>query len=154
MVETKRHCLKSQKKLLGKKEDVVLPVSSSAKDLAQDFSDFFINKIDGIRTKIRSETKGQPTKVNIEEQDTDIDELVEFTPVTKDEVRKVISKSQSKSCELDAIPTWLLKECLEELLPSLTKLINYSSEFSYVPKSFKSSLIRPLIKKSDLDATF
>jgi hypothetical protein len=38
-------------------------------------------------------------------------------------LEKVISKSQSKSCELDPIPTWLLKECLEELLPSLTKII-------------------------------
>ena len=48
-------------------------------------------------------------------------------------------------------PTWLLKECLEELLPSLTKIINDSLEKAYVPKSFKSSLIRPLIKKSGLD---
>jgi hypothetical protein len=82
---------------------------------------------------------------------SEIDELVEFTPVTENELRKVISKSQSKSCELDVLPTWLLKECLDELVPSLTKLINYSLDRSYVPKSFKSSLIRPLIKKPDLD---
>jgi hypothetical protein len=58
---------------------------------------------------------------------THIDKLVEFTPVSQDELEKVISKSQSKSCELGPIPTWLLKECLEELLPSLTKIINDSS---------------------------
>jgi hypothetical protein len=39
-------------------------------------------------------------------------------------------------------PTWLLKECLEELLPSLTKIINDSLEKAYVPKFFKSSLIK------------
>jgi hypothetical protein len=39
-----------------------------------------------------------------------------------------------------------------ELLPSLTEIINDSLEKAYVPKSFKSSLIRPLIKKSGLDA--
>ena len=143
---------KVTKSLLGRKEEVVLPNSSSAKDLAQNFSDFFINKIDGIRTKIRSETNNSPSEIITEELDTDKPKLVEFIPVTENEVRKLISKSQSKSCELDPIPTWLLKECLDELLPTITKLINYSLEFSYVPKSFKSSLIRPLIKKSDLDA--
>jgi hypothetical protein len=44
---------------------------------------------------------------------TQIDTLVEFTPVSQDELEKVISKSKSKSCELDSIPTWLLKECLK-----------------------------------------
>ena len=41
-----------------------------------------------------------------------------------------------------------MKECLEELLLSLTKIINDSLEKAYVPKFFKSSLI----KKSGLDA--
>ena len=143
---------KVTKNLLGKQEEIILPASPSAKELAQDFSDFFINKIDLIRSKIRSETKNGTTGNGTEEQVSEAVEFLEFTPVTKVEIRKLILKSQSKSCELDPIPTWLLKECLEEILPSLTKMINHSLEFSYVPKSFKSSLIRPLIKKSDLDA--
>lgn len=138
------------KTLLGKKEEIVLPNVSSAEELAQQFSDFFINKIDTIRDKISSEPVSKTTTTNIDDI-RDIEELVEFTPVTPAEVRKIITKSQSKSCELDPIPTWLLKECLDELLPFLTKVINYSMENASVPKSFKSSLIRPLIKKSGLD---
>ncbi|XP_060553020.1 uncharacterized protein LOC132714233 [Ruditapes philippinarum] len=144
---------KVTKNLLGRTDEVVLPVASSSADLAQEFSDFFVDKIDKIRDKIRSETNIQAVQVDTQEcMNSEIDELVEFTPVTENELRKVISKSQSKSCELDVLPTWLLKECLDELVPSLTKLINYSLDRSYVPKSFKSSLIRPLIKKPDLDS--
>jgi hypothetical protein len=132
------------KNLLGRNEEAVLPTSSSSKELAQTFSDFFIDKIDRIRDKISSDTETKIGAVTTEEIDT----LVEFIPVSQDELEKVISKSQSKSCELDPIPTWLLKECLEELLPSLMKIINDSLEKAYVPKSFKSSLI----KRSGLDA--
>ena len=135
---------KVTKNLLGRNEEAVLPTSSSSKELAQTFSDFFIDKIDGIRDKISSDTETKIGAVTTKEIDT----LVEFIPVSQDELEKVISKSQSKSCELDPIPTWLLKECLEELLPSPTKIINDSLEKAYVPKSFKSSLI----KKSGLDA--
>lgn len=46
--------------------------------------------------------------------------------------------SKSKSCELDPLLTWLLKECLEELLPFLTYVINESFKKGYVPKSFIS----------------
>ena len=72
-------------------------------------------------------------------------------PVSEGEVQKAIKISPDKSCELDPIPTWLLKSCLPELLPLVTKIINMSLETGYVPQSFKNSLIRPLLKKPDLD---
>jgi len=35
--------------------------------------------------------------------------LADFKPATPEEVRSVIRKVPDKSCELDPIPTWLLK---------------------------------------------
>ena len=61
--------------------------------------------------------------------------FVEFIPVSQDELKKNISKSPSKSCELNPIPTWLLKECEEELLPYLTNIINASLKKAHVPTS-------------------
>jgi len=78
-------------------------------------------------------------------------QLSEFSLTTEKEVRKVIQQSANKSCELDPIPTWLLKECLNELLPLITKLVNASLQAAHVPTTFKSSRIRPLIKKPGLD---
>ena len=43
--------------------------------------------------------------------------LADFEPATSEEVRSVIRKAPDKSRELDPIPTWLLKYCLNELTP-------------------------------------
>ena len=76
---------------------------------------------------------------------------MEFTPASEEEIQKVIKSSHYKSCELDPIPTWSLKSCLPELLPFLTKTVNFSLETGYTPVSYKSSLIRPLLKKPGPD---
>ena len=43
--------------------------------------------------------------------------LTKLAPVTQDDVRDIIITPSSKSCELDLLPTYLLKEVLEYLLP-------------------------------------
>ena len=70
---------------------------------------------------------------------------------TVDEVRRVIMNSPNKSCELDPIPTWLLKTCIDELLPLITALINKSLSTGTFPDYFKKTMIRPLLKKPNLD---
>ncbi|XP_053405136.1 uncharacterized protein LOC128558892 [Mercenaria mercenaria] len=134
----------------GVVNETVLPSGSTSKELAQAFSDFFINKIDKIRDGINVKIRCQQVPWN-EEQTDQIKYFEDFSPASKEEVKRIIIKSASKSCELDPIPTWLLKECLDELLQPLTKIINLSMEQAYVPKMFKSSRIRPLLKKQDLD---
>jgi len=49
-----------------------------------------------------------------------------FQSVTEDDVRRVIMASPSKSSSLDPIPTFLLKEVIDILLPYITALINAS----------------------------
>ena len=73
-----------------------------------------------------------------------------FMPVTEDEVYKCISESPTKSCSLDPIPTFLLKDCLDILLSSITKLVNYSLIEGSFPNSFKKAVVTPLIKKASL----
>ena len=60
-------------------------------------------------------------------------------------------KSSSTSCSLDTIPTWLLKKCLDELLPIITKIINKSFQSGQFPDVLKSAQITPLLKKRNLD---
>jgi hypothetical protein len=45
-----------------------------------------------------------------------------FDLVSVSEIRKIITKS----CELDPIPTSLLKQCLDSMLPIITEIINRS----------------------------
>ena len=51
---------------------------------------------------------------------------------------------------LDPIPTFLLKDCLDILLSSITKLVNYSLIEGSFPNSFKKAVVTPLIKKASL----
>ena len=48
----------------------------------------------------------------------------------------------------------LLKECLDSLLPILTLLVSKSLEIGYFPGEWKSALVKPLLKKLDLELIF
>ena len=76
--------------------------------------------------------------------------LTVFTQVTQDEIGKIISKSLTKSCLLDPLPTFLIKECIDILLPPITKLVNLSLIEGLVPDGFKKAVVIPLIKKASL----
>uniref|UniRef100_A0A9J8CVH8 Reverse transcriptase domain-containing protein n=1 Tax=Cyprinus carpio carpio TaxID=630221 RepID=A0A9J8CVH8_CYPCA len=52
---------------------------------------------------------------------------------------------------LDPIPSKLLKEVLPEVIDPLLTIINSSLSLGYVPKTFKLAVIKPLIKKPQLD---
>ena len=57
----------------------------------------------------------------------------------------------TKSCLLNPIPTFLLKECLGVLLPSITRHVNSSLIEGLFPDSFKQAVVIPLhSKKSSL----
>ena len=59
--------------------------------------------------------------------------------------------ASNSSCALDPIPTWLLKQCIPELLPIITAILNTSLRTGSVPALFKYAIIRPHLKKSSLD---
>jgi hypothetical protein len=77
--------------------------------------------------------------------------LETLSPATEDEVRKLVQQSAPKSCDLDPIPSWLLKECLDELIPIITHMVNESLATSVVPTDMKIALLSPLLKKISLD---
>jgi exonuclease III len=142
------------KKLMGSKEGDVLPSSKSNLDLANTFSDFFSDKICTIRENINgSSDTTNSNNVLAMDFDTIFDglPLTEFSPTTQKEIHDIIINSPSKSCQLDPFPTHFLKQCLPKLLPIITNIINKSIMESKVPMQFKKAVIKPLIKKPNLD---
>ena len=73
-----------------------------------------------------------------------------FQVVTDSEVLKFIKEAPSKTCSLDPFPTHIVKQCIDILLPSLTKLVNLSLENGISPNPFKQAIVTPLLKKSTL----
>lgn len=78
--------------------------------------------------------------------------LPTLSPCSTDEVRQLIMQSPTKSCALDPIPTFLLKEMADALLPYVTAMINASLREGRLPPSQKQAVVTPLQKKPGLDA--
>ena len=66
-------------------------------------------------------------------------------------MKECVLNSVPKSCELDPIPSKLLIECLDYIIPSLTDLFNSSLASGIFPQCFKSALVTPIHKKRRLD---
>ena len=136
--------------LMNKTKDTTLPSTSSSKELAEKFADFFTDKI----AKIRDSFEQNPTcmdSMNNQDDTQHIQHLTILAPTTEDELRKIICSGNSKTCGLDPLPTQLLKSVLDVLLPVLCKLVNASLTSSTVPSSLKSATVSPLLKKSTLN---
>ena len=52
------------------------------------------------------------------------------------------------------MPTPLVVNCIDSLLPAVTKIINLSLSTGYFPDEWKSAIVDPLLKKPRLDLTF
>ncbi len=116
----------------------------------------FATKIEAIQTKIDDICESEDISLDNNDSQEPISDFsfTEFDILTLEDVRELISKSASKHCKLDPAPTWLIKECLELLLPIITLMINLSLRLGYFPDAWKCALVIPLIKKLGLDLIF
>ena len=132
--------------MMGNSGETVLPLHTCKRNLANDFSAFFYNKILTIRSEL-----GLPGLYKCGSMTTSFSgtPLSTSMDVTEIEIHNIIKLSPAKSCELDPLPTWLLKECIAELVPTIADIVNMSS---LMPKSLKTALIRLLLKKTGLDS--
>ena len=64
-----------------------------------------------------------------------------YESVSEDEIKKLILSSSSKSCDLNSIPTSVLKNCLETLMTPITDIINISMESTF-PKNVKDHYLK------------
>ena len=67
--------------------------------------------------------------------------LRNFRQVSIEETTRYVMKAPPKSCELDLIPTNLLKEVIKELSPILTELINTSLQQGTFLMELKKALL-------------
>jgi hypothetical protein len=132
-------------KLTGKTNESPLPSNYEISDLPSVFSDYFSSKISNIRKNFLpySPQSDPPTFRGTT--------CESFTPVTEDFVLSILKSMSPKSCELDPLPTSLLYEHLDVLLPSITNVINDSLASGTVPGELKTAVVKPLLKKPSLD---
>ena len=68
-----------------------------------------------------------------------------------DDIRQLAATLFSKSCVLDPLPSSIIKQCTDLLLPTITNIINLSLHDGCMPTCLKSSVLSPLLKKLDVD---
>ena len=114
--------------LLGESRHNPLPSSSSDDVLANEFADFFLNKILTIRDTFKDIP---PYQCDTNEE---IPKFPAFATYTESDIKKPIGSMKTKSCELDMIPTKLLKEHIDVFAPVVTRLVNLSLTMGRFPE--------------------
>ena len=137
------------KSLTAVKSDMPLPHHTLTQQLADEFRQFFIKKIEDIRSELNV-----PDNTHIPESSScNGHYFTNFRQLTHNDNRKLIMSPKSTTCDLDPIPTSLLKEHISILLPLITKMVNLSLQTGVFPTEWKLAFVKPLIKKPGLAST-
>ena len=80
-----------------------------------------------------------------------ISSLSDFTPVSEHTISELIHKAKTTTCQLDPLPTSLVKACLPSISPMITNIINSSLTTGTVPPTLKLAAITPILKKPGAD---
>ena len=73
-----------------------------------------------------------------------------FRQLTDTDVANLLRDSEMKSYFIDPVPTLVLKECGQLLLP-VYSIFNLSLQSAVMPKSLKIATLDPLLKKTNAD---
>ena len=122
-----------------------MPLTESDQLLAEDFADFFIEKIDKIQEELHHFELYEPA-IN--------DQAVTrqaFLPITASDVKNLVMNMKSKTNELDLLPVTVIKENIEKFVDLLANIVNISLMSGVFAKEWKTALLYPLIKKSGLE---
>ena len=129
-----------------------LPDHSSSLDLANEFNNFFIDKIKNIREILDGKNNISDIPVQqLEDDEHNIPLFESFDLISAEDLRKMVMKLPSKSCDLDPIPTQILKECIDILAEPITKITNSMLQSGTFSEDLKMALVSPLLKKITLE---
>ena len=133
--------------LLGKSESSPLPSTIHPSHLPKAFSDFFANKIATIHHSPDTDSTSLPT---CNDPQFLGQPLSAFHPVSEAAAKDITGQSSVKTCELDPLLVSFLNQCLDTNIPHNKIVVNNSLMSGSSPESFKSAIVRPLLKKPSL----
>ena len=127
-----------------------LPAKESVDVLVESFNDFFIQKIDLLRHSL---VASQDQQILFHDpghlSSSTTHSFSDFYPPDVQSIISTVKSLTSKTCQLDPIPTHMVKEHLPfTVICDIVKLSLSTAQF---PDILKLSYIRPCLKKPDLD---
>ena len=131
-----------------------LPTDISSDD-CNDFLNFFTSKINTIHLQLAasSTSKDDPQWLSSTSHQL-IPTLSNFSTATEFSITELIRKSKPTTCQLDPLPTALVKACVPSTCPLITRIINSSLATGTVPPNLKTAAITPTLKKPGADREY
>ena len=78
-------------------------------------------------------------------------QLHTFIPAILLEIDNLLSQSSDLYCDLDPVPTTVLKKISNAISPTILSILNLSITAGTFPSTLKSSIISPLLKRPSLN---
>ena len=108
-------------------------IQPSSNITADKLAQFFIEKVEGVRATTNDAAPPVFSSYSGHQLD-------HFDDVSIDDVRKVLTGSPPKSWMLDPLPTFLLLEVVDVLLPFIWVMVNASLQEGCLPRSQKAAI--------------
>jgi hypothetical protein len=121
------------KKLINQGDKrTVFPPFVDKRRFADQMGNYFVEKIQDIQTKLNNMVQGLQISLLIMLLKQSL--LYTISPhLRKKKVLKLVKGCKKKGCNLDPMPTPLVIDCIDVLLPLITKIINLSLESGTFP---------------------
>ena len=144
---------KALKKILKRRDEVVLPQHHSVLQLVDKFIEFFTERIVKMQNEIDKNLTTDDRDCLCYQSEIPKYEfaIITFRDMCETEVESLLKESTTVSCDLDPIPSWVLKHCHTASLKIMTQIINKSLQSADIPKEFKLAILIPLLKKIGLE---
>ena len=145
-----RKLFNAAKSLLHQRNDLSFPAYDDQIMLANDIGEFFVQKIESIRNELDLSASDLHNRVF--DKPVALNACFDsFEQLNEEDVKHLIAKSNRKTSSLDPMPTSIVVQCQDILLPVLTRMINMSLDSGVFPADWKIADVRPLAKKSNSD---
>ena len=145
---------RATKRLLGQDSGVQFPPHDDEYLLANAMGNFFVKKVSDIRLDLDVAARGSSGSSKNDFDRPVRESVSEFKLLNDDDVLQLVKKCAMKHCALDPMPTPLVAECMDVLLPVIKQMINQSLETASFPDSWKEAIVNPLLKRHGLDLLY
>ncbi|XP_076578637.1 LOW QUALITY PROTEIN: uncharacterized protein LOC143315073 [Chaetodon auriga] len=116
-----------------------------------EFAAFFTDKISRIRQTVCSSSSGNMISPSV--PSCSPVNLAHFNLLDHTRLTETVSQLKSTTCCLDTLPTNFFKNVFNCIAPDVLQIINNSLQSGHFPQALKTAVIKPLLKKTNLDAS-
>ncbi len=98
-------------------------------------------------------TSGNRTVIPVAPQRNTLANMTNYRPLDTAALTNIVQHLRPTTCSLDTLPTTFFKNVFNCIAPDVLQIVNSSLQTGTFPKALKTAVIKPLLKKSDVDAS-